>query len=56
MTYLVSSSTQRESVSLHELVARDLGDLAVLEVLAVVVQRHEHTSGGPGELVAESVV
>jgi hypothetical protein len=50
------NSTRRETESLHQVLAGDLGDLAVLEELAVVVQCHEHTSGGPRELVAEGVV
>jgi hypothetical protein len=41
---------------LHEVLAGDLGDLAVLDELAVVVERHEHTERGPRELVAEGVV
>jgi hypothetical protein len=40
----------------HQVLAGDLGDLAVLEELSVVVESHEDTSGGPRELVTEGVV
>jgi hypothetical protein len=40
----------------HQVLAGDLGDLAVLEELSVVVESHEDTSGRPRELVTEGVV
>lgn len=40
----------------HEVLAGNLNDLAVLEVLAVVVEGHEDTDRGPRELVTEGVV
>lgn len=40
----------------HEVLAGNLNDLAVLEVLAVVVEGHEDTDRGPRELVPEGIV
>lgn len=42
--------------NLHQVLASDLCDLAVLEELAVVVESHQNTSGRPRELVAEGIV
>jgi hypothetical protein len=47
---------ERVRINLHQILAGDLGDLAVLEEFTVVVECHEDTSGGPRELVTKSVV